>query len=125
MISKLEKVQFLGMRKDVNRLLQAGDVFLFPSFFEGFPGAVLEAQAAGLPCVLSDTITPEVCLLDSTVMVSLKESKEKWAKTVERMCLLERYDAVEKIVQEGYDINYLVEKLTIFYERVGNKNGSV
>ena len=121
----LEKVQFLGMRKDVNRLLQAGDVFLFPSFFEGFPGAVLEAQAAGLPCVLSDTITPEVCLLDSTVMVSLKESKEKWAKTVERMCLLERYDAVEKIVQEGYDINYLVEKLTIFYERVGNKNGSV
>ena len=51
---------FAGVRSDVPNLLQAMDVLLFPSFFEGFPGVVLECQAAGLPCIISDTITREV-----------------------------------------------------------------
>jgi glycosyltransferase involved in cell wall biosynthesis len=56
-----EHVRFLGVRRDVPRLLRgAMDVFLLPSFYEGLPLVGIEAQAAGLPCVLSDTITDEL-----------------------------------------------------------------
>ena len=51
-------VKFLGARNDVDRLLQAMDAFVLPSIYEGFPVAAIEAQAAGLPCFLSDSITP-------------------------------------------------------------------
>src|SRR5699024_8644416 len=56
----LEQIIFAGNRSDIQRMLSGSDVFLFPSFYEGFPNAVLEAQCSGLPCVISDTITTEV-----------------------------------------------------------------
>ena len=49
------KVKFLGLREDIPQLLQAMDLFLFPSLFEGLPVTLVEAQAAGLPCVISDS----------------------------------------------------------------------
>lgn len=55
-----ERIRFLGVRSDIERLLQAFDVFVFPSLHEGLPVTIIEAQGAGLPCVLSDRITPEV-----------------------------------------------------------------
>ena len=51
-----DSVFFLGNRGDVNRILQAMDVFLFPSLYEGLGIAALEAQAAGLPCIISDSV---------------------------------------------------------------------
>ena len=110
-------VMFLGSRNDVYRLLQAGDIFVFPSLFEGFPGAVLEAQASGLPCVISDTITEEVVLLDSVKTISLNESCEKWAEVILSTRNIKREDTFEKIVQEGFHIDKLVCELTEFYEK--------
>lgn len=55
-----ENVRFLGVRSDIHRLLQAFDMFVFPSFHEGLPVTLVEAQCAGLPCFLSDNITTEV-----------------------------------------------------------------
>ena len=55
-----EKVIFLGIRDDVPNLLMLADCFLFPSKWEGIPVSVIEAQAAGLPCFISDKINQEV-----------------------------------------------------------------
>lgn len=55
-----EKVKFIGVRNDVEHLLQAFDLFLFPSVYEGLPVTLIEAQGSGLPCLISDTITSEV-----------------------------------------------------------------
>ena len=57
-----ESVQFLGNQGNPQDYYQAMDLFIFPSLYEGLPGTVLEAQAAGLPCLMSDTITQEVAL---------------------------------------------------------------
>ena len=58
-LSLSDKIFFLGIRKDVPNLLAAGDVFIFPSFYEGMPNTVIEAQALSLHCVIADTITPD------------------------------------------------------------------
>lgn len=54
-------VIFTGVRSDVPQLMQAMDVFVFPSLYEGLPVTIVEAQAAGLPCVISDRGTGRMC----------------------------------------------------------------
>jgi glycosyltransferase involved in cell wall biosynthesis len=74
---------FPGLRSDVARLLRAFDVFLFPSLHEGLPLVGLEAQAAGLPIVLSDTITPELAVVPELfTWRSLSEPPQAWAASV-------------------------------------------
>ncbi|MGN0522543.1 MAG: glycosyltransferase [Eubacterium sp.] len=75
-----DSVRFLGSRTDIKELLQAFDVFIFPSFWEGLPVSVVEAQAAGLPVLMSDSITDEVCVTDNIHALSLDTSAEQWAK---------------------------------------------
>lgn len=55
----IDKVIFTGVRSDLPSLYSAMDVFLFPSLYEGMPNALIEAQACGLPCIVSDTVTKE------------------------------------------------------------------
>lgn len=81
-----KNVRFLGTRTDVPLLLRACmDAFLFPSLWEGLPVAVIEAQAAGLPCVISDEITDEVCVLPQHIVrLPLSLGPQEWArKTLE------------------------------------------
>lgn len=75
-------VRFLGWRKDMDRLFQAMDVFLLPSWFEGLPTVGIEAQCTGLPCVMSDSITREVQITDRCRFISLAKAPEKWAEEV-------------------------------------------
>lgn len=110
-----EKVYFLGGRDDIEKILQVGDVFVFPSLFEGFPGAVLEAQAAGLPCLISDSITEEVCILPTTRRLSLKDSTEMWSEAIEQALQMKRIDQIPVIEQAGYDIRRMVVELENFY----------
>ncbi len=110
-----DKVLFLGSRNDVNRLLSAGDAFLFPSLFEGFPGAVLEAEASGLPCVISDTITEEVDIQNNIVRLSLKNNTvEEWAKEIVNVSSNNRGDAWQRIYSAGYDIKENAKKMEQF-----------
>ncbi len=111
-----DKVILTGSRNDVNQLLQGADVFLFPSIFEGLPGAVVEAQAAGLPCVISDTITREVCITPHVEYLSLKEDAGVWAETVLKHKNEIRKDTREYIENAGFDIHSLVARLAEFYE---------
>jgi glycosyltransferase involved in cell wall biosynthesis len=78
-----DRFVFTGERPDVRSLLQAMDVFLFPSHYEGLPIALIEAQAVGLPCVVSDTVTVEATLIDPQVQrLPLSAPADVWAKTV-------------------------------------------
>lgn len=73
------KIVFLGKRDDVPCLLQAMDIFLLPSIYEGLPISCLEAQAAGLPCLISDSVSKEICLSSHVKMLSLKAT-DLWVK---------------------------------------------
>lgn len=77
-----EKVLFLGRRTDVPELMSAFDVLLLPSLYEGMPNVVIEAQAASLPCVISDTITKEADITGLVEYVSLQSDLSLWADAV-------------------------------------------
>lgn len=117
-----DRIIITGSRSDVYRLLQAADVFVFPSMWEGLPGAVLEAQAAGLPCIISDAISREVCLTPMVKQLPLSLSAEQWAQEVLSTQGTQRYDTVEYFRARGFDIQYLVEKLTDFYLKATGDN---
>lgn len=114
MLGLKDKVIFTGVRSDVNLLLQAMDCFVFPSFFEGLPVTIVEAQAAGLSCFISDTITKEVCISDLVKMLSINADPEIWSRAVLE-CIPERSSIKDEIIKAGYDINATTAWLTEFY----------
>ncbi|HHV65851.1 MAG TPA: glycosyltransferase family 1 protein [Peptococcaceae bacterium] len=75
-----EKVIFMSKRKDVHKLLQAMDVFVFPSKYEGLGLALIEAQASGLPCIAADTVPKEAKATSIVKFLSLDSGPENWAK---------------------------------------------
>ena len=112
-----EDVLFLGNRNDIPELLMSADVFLFPSLYEGLGIALLEAQAADLICVVSDTI-PELAVLTEKVRsVNLTESASVWGDIVEEMMgkYTVRRDRSELFTEKGYDINAQIKVLESFY----------
>jgi glycosyltransferase involved in cell wall biosynthesis len=87
--------RFAGLRCDVPRLLQACDAFVFPSIYEGFPMAYIEAQAAGLPCVISTAIASAADVVESgTRRLSLDSPPRKWALTLLDAMRLQRIPGV-------------------------------
>lgn len=116
-LSLEQAVLFLGLREDINDLLQAMDVFFLPSNFEGLPVVGIEAQAAGLPCIMSDHITREVDITGLVQFISLDESVEKWASSVLEIkkSEKERENTLEKIRRAGYDIKHNAKELESLY----------
>lgn len=114
----VDKVIFTGVRDDVNRLLQAMDVFVFPSLYEGLPVTLVEAQTSGLPCVISDHVPRECIITDGLVTVqSLTDSAETWAKRILARIGMARTDHSEEIAAHGYDISEIAKWLEEFYVR--------
>ena len=113
-----DDIIFLIDRSDVSDIYQAMDVFVLPSLFEGLPLVSIEAQTNGLPCVFSDRITKEVCITDTTKFLSLKESKEYWAKTIEMTPKERNYNSVKQIGLGGYDIKVEANKLCKWYQEM-------
>lgn len=107
-------VRFLGVRKDISELLQAADVFAFPSHFEGLPVTMIEAQAAGLPCVMSDRVTGECVVTDLVTSLPIDDPK-RWAEEILAKKHTPRTDRLADIRCSGYDITAAAEKLTRFY----------
>lgn len=110
-----QDVLFLGNRKDVEAYYQAFDLFLFPSRFEGLPGTVVEAQAAGLRCVISDRITTEVGISELVSFHSLEDSADQWAKAVENNLVYERRDRCDAVRKAGFDVGEQAKRLERFY----------
>ena len=97
-------VRFCSVRSDVPALLSAMDVFAFPSFYEGMPNTIIEAQATGLPCVLADTITKEADITGLLTYLPLGDAA-RWASEIAGKCTCVRRDTSEELKAAGYDIN--------------------
>lgn len=104
-------VLFLGIRNDVSELMQAMDCFLLPSRFEGLPIVGIEAQAAGLPCFFSDSITKEAKITSLVHFISLDKSPRDWAEIILEKSKVKRRDMREDIIESGYDIKHEIRKL--------------
>ena len=114
----LEKhVEFLGVRDDVDELMQAFDVFLMPSIAEGLAFVLIEAQSCGLRCVASDTLPKESNLTGLVNFVSLKETSEKWAETIllESKIQYSKEKANKVVSEAGYNIKNEAVKLENLY----------
>lgn len=107
-------VRFLGIRKDVPDLLQAADVFAFPSIFEGLPVTMIEAQASGLPCVKSATVTDECIVTDLVTTLPINDAAA-WVDAILRTRSIPRTDRLADIQVSGYDIVTAANKLERFY----------
>lgn len=111
-----EKVIFAGVRADVPRLLSAMDVFVFPSFYEGMPNTVIEAQATGLPAVISDAITKEADITGLVEYCPLSEAADVWAKRAIAKFGTVRSNRAEQFTAKQYDIQSVTKefvKLTL------------
>lgn len=113
-------VIFTGVRSDVSALLSAMDVFVFPSLYEGMPNTVIEAQATGLPCVISDTITKEADITGRVKYISLKNSIEDWAKEA-LIRTNTRIDVKNKFIENHYDVGSVVTEFTKLVFGVGKE----
>lgn len=112
----MDKVRFLGLRGDVARLDQGFDVFAMTSIFEGLPVVAVEAQAAGLPCVLSGGITAEARVLPASKMVPAGASADQWAEELLATApSSSRSEGVRLMSEAGFEIHAATEKLQRFY----------
>lgn len=112
-----DRVKFLGNRKDTERYYQAMDVFLLPSFFEGLPGVLVEAQAAGLTCLVSDTVTKEAGATDLVTWLSIDESPERWADEVIRHAAYVRRNTQKELTEAGFDVRTQAAAYRTFYQK--------
>lgn len=114
--NKLENIiTFLGITNNIPEILSAMDIFLFPSRWEGLPVTLVEAQAMSLPCLISDTITPEADLGLCT-MLSLKEDAKTWAKRIN--CYINNKSYNNKIDKEKlkkFDITSAIKEIEHIY----------
>ena len=100
-----DKIVLLGQRSNVPELMQAMDAFVFPSLFEGLSFVVIEAQAAGLPIIASDTLSKEHSVTDLLEYCSLDKPASFWADRIIGMCNeCKREDQSRKLRAAGYDI---------------------
>ena len=112
-----DRVIFAGMQADIPAFMSAMDCFLFPSIYEGLPVVTIEAQAAGLPVVLSDCLTKEIVLSDLTSYLSLEAACGEWAEHILLQgATKERKPYAEQIAQSGYSSRVIAKELTEFYQ---------
>lgn len=110
-----QKVIFCGVRSDIPELLCAMDVFVFPSTWEGLPVSVIEAQASGLPCLLSDAITEAVCITPAAVRLPLEDTLEWTEQILKVRENPHRAETAAAVIAAGYDIQTTASWLQNFY----------
>lgn len=116
-----DKVILTGSRSDIQALLSAMDIFVFPSYFEGVPVSVVEAQASGLPCILSTNITREVGFSNS-YFIPLSLTANYWAKKIYEIKINQQRDkGILDIINNGYEITHEAINLQNYYLTMGSK----
>jgi len=110
-----ENIIFLGLRNDVPEILQAMDLLLFPSLYEGLPVSLIEAQASGLKIITSNTVSDETGITDLVHFYDLNQSEQDWSKLVLNNLNYERKNRYKDIVDAKYDIKENAKELQSFY----------
>jgi len=112
-------VIFTGVRSDIPDLLNAIDVFLFPSLFEGLGIVAIEAQACGIHCIVADTVPQEAYLTDLIEEISLKSSVSSWSENVLKyLSGYDRRNTYDEISQKGYNIEETSKWVEDFYLKI-------
>lgn len=117
-----DRVHFLGNHKNIADYYQAMDYFVYPSRYEGMPGTIVEAQASGLPCLMSDTICREVIATELVETMSIEEEPKVWAEELQRRidALVSKQENREKYAAKmaaaGFDVQAQAERMMRFYE---------
>lgn len=115
---KLESAVVLtGARNDVNKLLSAMDYFVFPSNWEGLPVTVVEAQATGLHCFISDTITHDVEISEIIKYLPINQGAQCWVEAINNT-VADKVDVHQKIIAAGFDMKKTSNKMTVFYKEI-------
>lgn len=121
-IGIFDRVIFTGIRSDVNEIIQAMDIFIFPSMFEGLPVTLVEIQTSGLRCLMSDKVPTEAILTEDLIFIKkLSEPPEVWAKELLSLSNYERKNCVDEIKSHKYDIKETSKWLEDFYFEKYNK----
>lgn len=123
------RVKFIGTVSNVEEYMMAADCFLLPSKVESFGIVNIEAQATGLPCIISDVVPKNVKLLNNVKFVSLRENERVWVTKVEQALLRkatynERKKANEIVKNSEFDIRKTSEQLQEYYFCILNANGT-
>lgn len=115
------KVKILSNRDDVNNILQASDIFLLPSLYEGLGIVLIEAQAVGLSCYTSDKVVPqEAKVTDKLHFINLEKGSRQWAKYIEENYHKEpeQIQDYQLITEYGYNILEEAKKLDEYYQKI-------
>ena len=117
-----DRVHFLGNHKNIADYYQTMDYFVYPSRYEGMPGTIVEAQASGLPCLMSDTICREVIATELVDTMSIEKEPKVWAEELQRRidALVSKQENREKYAAKmaaaGFDVQAQAERMMRFYE---------
>lgn len=114
-----ESVLFMGVREDVSDLINAMDVFLLPSLYEGLPVTLVEVQANGLTSIVSDNVTKEIKIAENIHYLSLNDNEIEWAQYI---CSLQESPRKNYVAGSQYDIEVAVRKMMDFYHKSIKKN---
>lgn len=111
-----DKVKMLGMRNDLYKLYQAMDLLLFPSLFEGLPVTIVEAQASGLSCLISDAITDKLKASEWVFYYDINKEPKEWADKMNNI-LLQDNDRIRDYenVKAKFDIKSIAEDMADYY----------
>lgn len=110
-----QHVHFLLDQTDVHSLYQLMDVFVMPSLFEGLPVVGIEAQANGLPCIFSDSISSEVMLTKNTHQLPINSTPIEWANMILGLDFTRSKDNSKQLSDEGYNISHASKLLQAWY----------
>ena len=113
-----DKVLFLGNVDNVNEYMQAFDCFLFPSQYEGLGIVAIEAQAAGLQCVVSDAVPRMVKITSDLEFVKL--NLNDWYRALKQIKIKKREDTQKYIISSKFDITNTIDQIDEIYEVIQN-----
>ena len=115
-------VVLTGNVTNTNELYQAMDAFILPSLYEGLPVVSIEAQAANLPCLISENVDHRCAMTSNVHFLSIQKSADEWAKEILKYAAQPHSDdSIEALTKAGYNIETEARKLEELYKNSINK----
>jgi len=111
----ISNITLLGTRKDIPDILHCSDYFIFPSLFEGLGIVLIEAQAAGLDCFISDTI-PELADVGKCNILQLSDGAYAWAEYINNYIAENKHREIDENKLKKFDIGYMTRQCENIYE---------